>query len=352
MTSGAPDTSPIIAISRYGIDGASSRVRLHQWFAHSGLPSEYHDYLGTADNQIGTIARRLPQAIDAEIGLRRLSRRVAGRTVILSKEASPFSSGGIEAKLLVRAGHGVYDFDDALYADTAGRFAKVWSKRETWIRSVRAADVVIAGSEILAEAAGEYSGNVVMIPSCIEPDEYVLKTDYEIHGAPRAVWIGSASTEAFLRELAEPLLVLQDRYGLRVTVISSGDGDLGALAPMVDRVAWSRTGFAAELAAADFGLMPLADTPYTRGKCSYKLLQYAATGLPLIGSPVGANEGVLKRLGGLAATDAEEWVSAAAHVIDLGVADRAALGASMRSGVVDGFSYGRWNDTWVGLLVP
>ncbi|MDX2505427.1 MAG: hypothetical protein QNL62_13260 [Gammaproteobacteria bacterium] len=31
--------------------------------------------------------------------------------------------------------------------------------------------------------------------------------------------------------------------------------------------------------------MPLADTPWERGKCGYKFIQYMACGLPVVASP-------------------------------------------------------------------
>ena len=50
---------------------------------------------------------------------------------------------------------------------------------------------------------------------------------------------------------------------------------------------------------------------FSRGKCGFKILQYFASGLPVIASPVGVNEKFLteSKAGMLAAT-AEEWKSA------------------------------------------
>jgi glycosyltransferase involved in cell wall biosynthesis len=73
-------------------------------------------------------------------------------------------------------------------------------------------------------------------------------------------------------------------------------------------VPWAESTEVATLQRLDVGLMPLPDTPWTRGKCSYKMLQYMACAIPVLVSPVGMNQEVLA-LGdcGLAATDPADW---------------------------------------------
>ena len=39
----------------------------------------------------------------------------------------------------------------------------------------------------------------------------------------------------------------------------------------------------------DVGVMPLPDTPWTRGKCAYKLIQCMACAIPVVAYRVGAN---------------------------------------------------------------
>jgi glycosyltransferase involved in cell wall biosynthesis len=48
------------------------------------------------------------------------------------------------------------------------------------------------------------------------------------------------------------------------------------------------------------GIMPLEDTAWARGKCSFKMLQYMSCGIPVVVSPVGMNLEILK-MGGSAA---------------------------------------------------
>ena len=50
---------------------------------------------------------------------------------------------------------------------------------------------------------------------------------------------------------------------------------------------------------------------FTKGKCSYKMLQYMACGVPVIVSPVGMNVKILsQREVGLSAITNEDWIAA------------------------------------------
>ena len=55
--------------------------------------------------------------------------------------------------------------------------------------------------------------------------------------------------------------------------------------------------------------MPLFDTPWERGKCAYKLIQYMACGLPTVASDIGANRDVMvDGTTGYLVRTAEQWI--------------------------------------------
>lgn len=337
-----------IAVSRYGSSGASTRVRLDDWFKHLGVQAERWDYLGAPNNQVRTLLPHIKDIAKEEIRLRVSRTRLKERTLIMSRGASPFSSGALEETLLKSAAFSVYDFDDAIYVGSRSPLRRFWSEKKSWMRSVKAADVVIAGSEVLADSASQLRKDVILIPSCVEPSNYTLKSDYEIRTHPIAVWIGTPSTERFLGGIADALLRLHRRWGLRIRVISSGEASLGPLDPIVDRVQWSMDTFSGHLSSADFGIMPLPDTTFERGKCAYKLLQYAASGLPCVGSPVGANVQALGRIGGLAAESSERgWENSVSSIIEATARERESMGSFGRRGVEKHYSYESWTDRWL-----
>jgi glycosyltransferase involved in cell wall biosynthesis len=78
---------------------------------------------------------------------------------------------------------------------------------------------------------------------------------------------------------------------------------------------WSQKREAAHLEDVDVGIMPLADTPWNRGKCAFKALQYMATGLPVVASGVGMNTEVVEdgRSGYLVGDEAD-WIDALARL--------------------------------------
>lgn len=337
-------TTTLRYVTSYGRAAGSARVRVFDWIDHLSLDALGTTYLDLASNSLGAIRSNLSRVPAAERALRAQARLQSG-PLLLSRQASPFSNGSLEARLLRNAVRGVYDFDDALMFSPPSATERLWSRRRIWARSVDAADAVIAGNEFLAEQAQKRSHEVVIIPSCVEPGQYEVK-DHVDSDTPTAVWLGSPSTEQYLHTIAEPLLRAHREIGLRLVVISAGSAPLGALDEMVSRVDWRPESFASDLLRGDFGIMPLDDDLWTRGKCAYKLLQYSAAGLPSVASPVGANARVLGLAEGIAARTSPEWADALIAMAGEGAAGRSRRGAAARTAIEQHYSFDAWSESW------
>ena len=335
----------IHAFSSYSPQAGSTRVRLYDWFRHLGVTAQSHTFIGQRDSRGSTLVRHLPAVVRAESRLR--LQDVRGSTVIMSREASPLSSGGLERRLLQEADRSVYDFDDALFAEPS-RGRRYLGQRDKCKVSVTAADVVIAGNDYLADWATRFSSNVVMVPSCVEPDDYEPKRNWEVGETPVIVWLGSPSTEQFLQALIAPLLTVHALTGARLRLIS-GPADNPALAPLagiIDRIPWRPTAYAPALAGSDVAIGPLSDTPFTRGKCAYKLLQYAAASLPMVASPVGANALALQRFDGLPASTPSDWVDALTSILSEPTSRRKSRGEISRASVERHYAFSEWARQW------
>jgi glycosyltransferase involved in cell wall biosynthesis len=336
----------LVTVATHGVTGGSARVRIHDWLDFLGIAAVHHDYLGGSQNGLRTVVRGLPRLVRIESDLRRLAREVSTSTLLMSREASPFSNGRLESALLSGAGRSVYDFDDAVFDTHPRGLKKLWSKAKVWSAAMQSADVVIAGNEYLAEHAGKLRGDVIVIPSCVNPEDYVPKSDYALAEVPTLVWMGIPANERYLQQITQPLLAIHKERSIRLLIVSAGRRSLGELDQIVERVDWSSQSFGSVLAQADIGIMPLDNSLYSRSKCAYKLLQYGAAGLPAVASPVGANRAVLEATGGHSATTNQEWERSLRDLIASSVADRAELGRRARDAISKKYSFDHWSDVW------
>ncbi|MHC4924924.1 MAG: glycosyltransferase family 4 protein [Planctomycetota bacterium] len=225
----------------------------------------------------------------------------------------------------------VYDYDDAMcYRDPfRGRPAST-ARAQRFLQACTAADAVVAGSEILADLARPAEPRAVFVaPTPVDPTAYGPVPAERDDGKFRAGWIGSTATLPYLEALGDVLKKASAAIeGFRLVVIADGAPDLGDVE--VEAVPWSDAGEADALRSLDVGLMPLSDDPWSRGKCGFKLLQYAATGLPLLASPVGVNSQIVEEgRNGFTASSDDAWVEALVRLA--GDADlRRRLGAAAR----------------------
>jgi glycosyltransferase involved in cell wall biosynthesis len=338
-------------VTPYGREGPSSRIRVYEWLERISEPVALSDYIAHRNAHPADLARHPGAVLMAE---RRLRRMAASRPerLLLHREASPLSRGGLERKLLQSAKFSIYDFDDALQWDWGeGRLhRRLAPKAPKAHAAAQHADRVIAGNPVLADWASEHSRDVVVIPSCVAPDRYRTKEAYELSDPPRLGWIGSRDNEQHLLPIAPALREAHRRTGARVTLIGTLTRTLGDLEPMIDRLAWSETTQRRRLADFDIGIAPLPNDPYSRGKCGYRLLQYAAAGIPPIGSPVGVNRDLLQQFRAPAPSTRDEWVDAILDLLSSPAETRARIGRCGREAVRLRYSYDVWLPQWLAAL--
>ncbi|CAG1001440.1 Spore coat protein SA [Burkholderiales bacterium] len=314
----------LLILNRYGRKGASSRLRSLQylpWFAQAGIDYETHplfsDELLTRRYELGRYPR--PSVLAAySARVRQLMRRHEFDLLWIEKEALPWMPASVERALL-RGVPYVLDYDDAI-------FHQYDQHRSPWVRTalgrridalMRGARLVVCGNGYLADRARRAgAAQVVVVPTVIDLERYAVaerRTDDD--GRPRIVWIGSPSTATYLAGLQAPLADLSRHHDFELRVIGVPDFTLPSV--RVHATDWTEATEVDSLRACDIGIMPLADGPWERGKCGYKLVQYMACGLPVVGSPVGVNSDIIRagENGFLARSDVD-WTGALSALIE------------------------------------
>jgi glycosyltransferase involved in cell wall biosynthesis len=176
------------------------------------------------------------------------------------------------------------------------------------------AEKVFAGNSFLAEKAKKYNSNVVIVPTAVDTVRFSPR--YSQRAGSEIVvfgWIGTSGNFHYLYALESvlkrffcnnrkaKLLVMADKMPIFKELPS-------------DSILFRRWSTGDEIdffSNIDVGIMPLIDSEIARGKCSFKLLQYMACGLPVIASPVGMNVELLSQDEiGLSAARDYDWIDA------------------------------------------
>ena len=307
----------VLGLSLYGHQAASHRVRLSQFqpgLESAGIDLRIHSLLDDAYLQRSFSGGRPSlRGLLAAYGRRIQALRQADRfdLAIVHCELLPFLPGWLERQLLQIPF--LYDYDDAFFLKyRSGRLRLLQpllgAKAD---RLMAAAMAVTAGNAGLATYASRFNSSVSVLPSVVDTDHFrpADRSRAVCSGQPFTVgWIGSPSTAPYLQLLIDPLQQLARERPVRLLVV-------GGSAPVIAGVevieqSWSLEQEVSLIQQFDVGVMPLPDTPWSRGKCAYKLIQCMACGISVVASRVGANIDTVTSGCGLLADSSQQWLAA------------------------------------------
>ncbi len=198
----------------------------------------------------------------------------------------------------------VFDVDDAIWLNgpMGERVCKSAAHR---------ASLIIAGNDYIGDWFSSFNENIKIIPTAVDTEKY---TPAPKSGEGFTIgWVGTSSNFNSLNLVAESARrFLRDHKDARFLVVS----DKPPLKKYAfgDRLVykqWNESDEVRDIASFDVGVMPLVDSDWSKGKCSFKILQYMACGVPFVASPVGMNEQVIRESGcGIAAVSEGDWYEA------------------------------------------
>jgi glycosyltransferase involved in cell wall biosynthesis len=305
----------ILLLSRYSSLGASSRFRLYQYLPYlksNGCEVAVHPLLG--DDYIHYLYDKTPFPISqllrnylSRIGHLLLKHKYD--LIWLQQEAFPWVPSWFEEILLKSDTPIVVDHDDAFFH----RYDMHKSELVRYVlgkkidRIMFASDSVVAGNEYLAERANKAGcKNIFILPTVVDTNLY--KQNFQpVQSKFTIGWLGSPHTAKYLSMLIVPLKkILEDGETCLRIVGSKGFSFEDIPAEFIE---WSEQTEVENIQSFNVGLMPLLDSPWERGKCGFKLIQYMACGIPVIASPVGVNSKIVQHgMNGFLAQSSEEWV--------------------------------------------
>jgi glycosyltransferase involved in cell wall biosynthesis len=338
----------VLYLPRYGRLGASSRLRGYQylpWLAAAGLQISVAPLL--PDGYLEALyARRRPRlSLILDGYWRRLIKLLQPNhfdLLWLEYEAFPWLPAWLERLVLSGATPCLVDYDDAI-------FHRYDQHRSAWVRwglgkkidrLMRGAALVTCGNDYLASRAVQAGARrVEVLPTSIDLERYppagILRRPVT-SAVPVIGWIGSPATVHYLEQVRGPLARICHDGTARLRLIGVDELDWPELAS--EALPWSEETEVSLLEGFDVGIMPLPDTPWERGKCGYKLIQYMGCGTPVVASPVGVNHQLVEHgINGFLADTPSAWEQALSALVG-DPALRQRLGAAGRMKVEREFS--------------
>jgi glycosyltransferase involved in cell wall biosynthesis len=193
------------------------------------------------------------------------------------------------------------DVDDAIWLN-GQRFAK---------RIAGWCDGIICGNPYVAEQFQQWNRKIHILPTAVDCRRFKATELGEGASSQIIVWSGTSGGFQYLAAIEDAFRqIFQSMPRARLRVVCDKKIRFAKL-PLekVEYIQWKPEIEVKALQGAAIGIMPLKDSPWAKGKCSYKMLTYMACGLPVVVSPVGMNAEILDQAEvGYPATNLADWI--------------------------------------------
>ncbi|RLB72581.1 MAG: hypothetical protein DRH03_04435 [Deltaproteobacteria bacterium] len=195
----------------------------------------------------------------------------------------------------------LYDFDDAVMFSDSNKEGDFFSEHKSlrFAAVAKSADLLLAGNEYLkTQALSAGARRVEVVPTGVDCNFFTPGSESakkSVDSRLNVGWIGSKANLIYLKALAQPLnLLYKKRQDFKLTIVCDDFTDVFACP--VEKISWSAANEVTDIKNFSIGIMPLADDPWTKGKCAFKLLQYMACGLPAVASTTAVTRKIIEPL--------------------------------------------------------
>ncbi len=226
----------------------------------------------------------------------------------------------------------ILDVDDAIFLHRGGGFAR---------RLAQLSDQVICGNDYLANWFSKWNRNVSVIPTAVDTERYVPCTARRQNGEEKIIgWIGTSGNLKYVYAIEAALAKVMDTQpNARLRIVCDQMPDFRLIdMNRYEFIRWSENIEVESIQDMDIGIMPLEDSAWTQGKCSFKMLQYMSCGIPVVVSPIGMNAKVLSMGNiGMEANTPIQWMDALDTLLN-SASLRSDMGTVGRRVAVESFS--------------
>jgi glycosyltransferase involved in cell wall biosynthesis len=275
--------------------------------------------------------------------LRAIARYRQYDLIYMQRELLPLGPPLIERFLRRRGVPMIFDIDDALFifkSSPFNRLASILRSPNKTFKIFSLVDCVLAGNDYLRDVARRYADDARTFHVAEDTKRISLRPPHRNGQRVTLGWLGSTTTEKYLKLIEEPLREVARQHPEVVLKIVGG-GRFRPPGVPVEHVAWTLDSEAEELSTFDIGLMPLPPEEWSKGKSGGKARTYMAAGVPPVCTRIGYNLELIEHgVTGFLVDDEGEWVAALIQLIEY-PALRQEIGTKARRHIQENFSVQR-----------
>jgi glycosyltransferase involved in cell wall biosynthesis len=184
-------------------------------------------------------------------------------------------------------------------------------------------DHIVVSNQNIYDYVKQYHDHITEIPTSVSVERFSRRDRTKVNErkGPTIGWMGTTSNMAFLAVCADALSELAAKREFELLIVGPTDEPLKSInlsRVNIRFVRWDADTEVDRLHEMDIGIMPLPDNQdWMKYKAATKLVQYMATGIPAVASPIGVNADILRdNRVGFAASDTREWYNALNQLLD------------------------------------
>jgi len=302
----------LLILTRYDRSGPSSRYRFYSYVDYlesNGITcyvkplfdKKYLDLSYAGSSRIFSVFKSFLRRLNDLFNIKEYD------LILIEKELFPFLPAWVERFFYLSRVNYILDYDDAIFHRYDQHKSKIirFFLSEKIAKLMKGADTVISGNEYIAEYAKKFAQkDKLIIPTVVNTDLYD-QISSEKNQQFTIVWIGTQSTAKYVESVSEAIKEVCIKTNGKFVMIGARASLPGV---PVEFIEWSEVDEIRHLKSCHVGIMPLPNQHWERGKCGFKIIQYMASKIPVIASPVGVNSTIIKDgVNGYLASSISDW---------------------------------------------
>jgi glycosyltransferase involved in cell wall biosynthesis len=184
----------------------------------------------------------------------------------------------------------ILDVDDAIWLQNK-------RANKNFLKLVQNCNGIICGNQFIYDNLKNYNSNCIIIPTSVDTNRFIPTINSTNNKKKIIGWSGLSSGFKYLYDIeAELYKILLENDNLVLRIVSDSEPRFKTIPDnKIEFIKWTPENEVSTIQEMTIGIMPIDNSEWSKGKCSYKMLLYMSCSIPVVVSYFGMNIEVLAK---------------------------------------------------------